>query len=105
MTTDELIENIKHKQAKISDVMLGLFKNYGWEITQTTSDIKAKTEDGYTMKIDDGTCPDIIGATIHIYANDSKIFEGSLETPEEVVLLMKMLGFEKINSECKSTKI
>lgn len=98
MNTDEKIEKVRQEQLNISDVMLSLYREYGWNIEETTSsDIKAKTDDGYTMTIEDGRCPDIIGALTFIYGQGGPVFEGRVETPEEVILLMKMLGFEKSN--------
>lgn len=96
MTTGDKIEQIKKEQLELSNAMISLYEEYGWEIDISASDVKAKTEDGYTMTIEDGTCPDIIGALTHIYASGGCVFEGRVETLQEVDLLMKMLGFEKI---------
>ncbi len=97
MDTYEKIEKIKEEQSRISEVMLNTYKEYGWIFDErNSSDIKSKTICGCTMTIEDGYCPDIIGALTFIYGQAGSIFEGRVETPEEVILLMKMLGFEKI---------
>jgi hypothetical protein len=100
MDTYERIEKIKEEQLKISNAMLDIYKSYGWVIYDNNSDIKLKASDGYTMRIDDGACPDIVDAVTHIYAPGGKIFEGRMNSPEESEIVMKVLGFEKdINSK------
>ena len=79
------------------NAMLSLYQEYGWVFESSASDIHGKTEDGfYTMTIEDGNCPDIIGALTYIYGSGGSVFEGRVEDLNEVTLLMKMLGFEKI---------
>lgn len=96
MRTSELIENIEAEQQILSDAMLNVFKAHGWTIEEEkSSDIHAKTTDGYTMTIDDGRCPDMVGALTHIYGQGGKIFEGRVDSVAETLSLMKILGFEK----------
>ena len=95
-TTYEQIEKIKEEQLKISNAILDVYRLYGWVLDCSRSDIQGAEEMcGYNMTIDDGTCPDAVGATTHIYAPGGKVFEGSIETPEEASTVMKVLGFEK----------
>ncbi len=81
MRTDELIEEIQKKQSELSDAMLSTYKEYGWIFDEAPcSDIKAKTKDGYKMRIDDGRCPDIVGALTYIYGQGGSVFEGRVES-------------------------
>lgn len=91
MKTDELIDKIREEQKKISDAMLVAFEGYGWKLDTSRSDIKGTFTGGYTMTIDDGNCPDVVGAVFHIYGPGGKIFEGCLDNSREVDQLMKML--------------
>ena len=94
-----LIEEGKER-LNISNAILSLYKKYGWKIEETIfSDIKARTRDKYVMRIEDGRCPDIINALTFIHGHGGPVFEGRVENPVEVILLMKMLGFEKDKSK------
>jgi hypothetical protein len=89
MTTRDRIELVRKEQEEISNKMLDTYRQYGWNILEEKkSDINATRKYGYTMKIEDGTCPDIIGAMTWIYAGGICIFEGRLNTVEDVHFLM-----------------
>ena len=96
----------------IADVMLSLFSQFGWQIKTekeqifgSCADIYAEIndEDGkYFMVIDDGNCHnELADALYHIYVGvgkmDGKIFEGRIGTPEDFIVVMRVLGFEKTN--------
>lgn len=100
----------KLKLLGIADVMLSLFSQFGWgiktgkeQIYGSCADIYAEIngEDGkYFFIIDDGNCHnELADAVYHIYAYtlDGKIFEGRIGTPEDFIVVMRVLGFEKTN--------
>ncbi len=92
----------------IGDVMLDLFLKFGWIVKTggeqkngSSADIYAEHNDEnskYTMRIDDGNCHnELHDAVYHIYATGGKVFEGRIGTPEDFVVVMRVLGFDKIN--------
>ena len=98
------------KNLNISYVMLSLFSQFGWvvktgdeQVYGSPADIYAEIngEDGkYFFLIDDGNCHnELSDALYHIYAYtlDGKIFEGRIGTPEDFIVVMRVLGFEKTN--------
>jgi hypothetical protein len=103
-------ENVKSENGKlpILDVMLSLFSQFGWIVKTgdkkkkgSCADIYAEHDDEdykYTMLIDDGNCHnELYNAVYHIYATGGKIFEGRIGTPEDFIVVMRVLGFEKTN--------
>jgi hypothetical protein len=97
---EQTYELNKGKQCDIYGVML----SYGFsdEITSkkygSCADIYLEKTTDYGQKfyvlIDDGNV-EIQGATYHIYASEnlkSKIFEGRIETKEELTTVLKVLG-------------
>ena len=95
---------LRHEHLK--DVMLSLFSQFGWVVKTgdeqkngSCADIYAEhdDEDGkYTMRIDDGNCHnELYDAVYHIYATGDKVFDGRIGTPEDFIVVMRVLGFEK----------
>ena len=94
------------KTLNITDVMFDLFSQFGWTVktgseqkSGSCADIYAEHDDeygGYTMRIDDGNCHNELNdAVYHIYATGGKVFEGRIGTPEDFIVVMRVLGFEK----------
>jgi hypothetical protein len=90
------------------DILTSIF-SFNWSSNLTTkkygsvADIYLERVDdiGYKnfMLIDDGSI-DVSNATYHIYADEGlkdKIFEGRIETVEELEVVMKVLGYDKNN--------
>lgn len=108
------IENnsINNKKTDIDHytVMLSLFSQFGWIVKTgdeqkngSSADIYAEhnDEDGkYTMRIDDGNCHnELRDAVYHIYATGGKVFEGRIGIPEDFMVVMRVLGFNKTKLE------
>lgn len=107
------IENISKEEkgyVVFADVMFSLFSQFGWEIKTgkeqkhgSCADIYAEQEQEfchYFMRIDDGNCHnELSDAVYHIYIDDfeGKIFEGRIGNAEDFIVVMRVLGFEKIN--------
>lgn len=87
----------------IKEIMLGLFDQFGWVIKTgeeqkygRCADIYAEHDDEYYFVIDDGNCEnELSDALYHIYAIGGKVFEGRIGTPEDFIVVMRVLGFKK----------